>query len=93
MVDSWFGLAAFLYFFYCVKIRTNFDFKVDGKAVIAGVDNGDPISHDFLKVNYRNAFHGLALAIVQAKEKAGRVGFTATAEGLTPANIPLQLMK
>ncbi|RYE29655.1 MAG: glycoside hydrolase family 2 protein, partial [Sphingobacteriaceae bacterium] len=48
------------------------NFKLNGEAFIAGVDNGDPVSHDSFKVNYRKAFHGLALAIVQAKEKAGK---------------------
>ena len=69
------------------------NFKVDGEAIIAGVDNGDPVSHDSFKVNYRKAFHGLALAIVQAKEKAGRVSFVASAEGLEPATIVLQVNK
>jgi len=69
------------------------NFKIDGEAVIAGVDNGDPVSHDSFKVNYRKAFHGLALAIVQAKEKAGKISFTATADGLKPATILLQVSK
>ncbi|RYE07055.1 MAG: DUF4982 domain-containing protein, partial [Sphingobacteriaceae bacterium] len=47
------------------------NFKINGEAFIAGVDNGDPVSHDSFKVNYRKAFHGLALAIVQAKESSG----------------------
>ena len=69
------------------------NFKVNGKAFIAGVDNGDPVSHDSFKVNYRKAFHGLALAIVQAKEKAGKVNFTASADGLTSATLTLNLTR
>ncbi|ASU32460.1 beta-galactosidase GalB [Mucilaginibacter xinganensis] len=66
------------------------NFKINGDAFIAGVDNGDPVSHDSFKVNYRKAFNGLALAIVQAKEKAGIVTFSATSKGLLPAVITIQ---
>jgi beta-galactosidase len=66
------------------------NFKLNGEAFIAGVDNGDPVSHDSFKASYRKAFNGLALAIVQAKEKAGNITFTATANGLQPATVVLQ---
>ncbi len=65
-------------------------FKINGNAFIASVDNGDPVTHEPFKANYRDAFHGLALAIVQAKEKAGTITFTATAKGLQSATITLQ---
>jgi len=67
------------------------NFKINGEAFIASVDNGDENSHDSFKVNYRKAFNGLALAIVQAKEKAGSVTFTATSKGLPTATLMLQL--
>ena len=66
------------------------NFKINGNAFIAGVDNGDPVSHDSFKVNYRKAFHGLALAIVQAKEKPGDINFTATSKGLQSAAIVIK---
>jgi beta-galactosidase len=66
------------------------NFKINGNAFIASVDNGDEVSHDSFKVNYREAFNGLALAIVQTKEKPGSITFTATSTGLQPANIVLQ---
>ncbi|MDN3582160.1 beta-galactosidase GalB [Mucilaginibacter flavus] len=65
------------------------DFKVNGEAFIASVDNGDPVSHEPFKVNYRKAFHGLALAIVQANEKAGNITFTATSKGLQTSTLVL----
>jgi beta-galactosidase len=68
-------------------------FKVDGDAFIASVDNGNPVSHEPFKANYRKAFHGLALAILQAQQKAGRVTFTATSEGLQPQSITVELQK
>jgi beta-galactosidase len=67
------------------------DFKINGQAAITSVDNGDPVSHDSFKVPYRKAFHGLALAIVQAKEKAGVVTFTATSKGLATSTITLSV--
>jgi beta-galactosidase len=63
------------------------NFKLNGEAFIAGVDNGDEVSHDPFKANYRKAFNGLALAILQAKEKAGNITFTATSKGLQGASI------
>ena len=65
------------------------NFKVTG-ASIASVDNGDENSHDSFKVNYRKAFNGLALAIVQAKDKAGAITFTATSKGLPASTLRLQ---
>jgi beta-galactosidase len=68
-------------------------FKVDGEAFIASVDNGNPVSHEPFEANYRKAFNGLALAILQAKQKAGKVTFTATSEGLQPQSITVELQK
>ncbi|MHB8208177.1 glycoside hydrolase family 2 TIM barrel-domain containing protein, partial [Mucilaginibacter sp.] len=66
------------------------DFKLNGNAFIAGVDNGDPVSHDSFKVNYRKAFHGLALAIVQSKKTPGDISFTATSKGLQSAALTIK---
>lgn len=66
------------------------NFKVNGNAFIAGVDNGDENSHDPFKADYRKTFNGLALAIVQAGETGGHITFTATSKGLPPATITLQ---
>lgn len=66
------------------------NFKIAGDGSIASVDNGDPVSHDPFKASYRKAFHGLALAIVQAKEKAGTITLTASADGLKSATLVLR---
>ncbi len=63
------------------------NFKLDGDAFIAGVDNGDPISHDPFKASYRKAFHGIAIAMIQSKTKGGLINLTATSDGLKPASI------
>ena len=67
------------------------NFKINGEAFIASVDNGDEVSHDPFKADYRKAFNGLALAIVQAKEKAGEVTFSASSDGLASASLVLKL--
>jgi len=66
------------------------NFKLNNNAFIAGVDNGDPVNHDSFKVNYRKAFHGLALAIVQSKETPGVINFTATSQGLQSATLTIK---
>lgn len=66
-------------------------FSLNGQAIIAGVDNGDPVSHDPFKASYRNAFHGLALAIVQTKGKAGVATLTAKAQGLESATLNIRM--
>jgi len=66
------------------------DFHLSGEGFIAGVDNGSPISHESFKANQRKAFHGLGLAIIQSKGKAGRIVLTAVASGLTPASAVIE---
>ena len=63
------------------------NFQLTGEASIAGVDNGSQISHEPFKANYRKAFHGLALVIIQAKKKSGRITVKATSDGLAPASV------
>ncbi len=61
-------------------------FEISGAGFIAGVDNGNQISHESFKGKQRKAFHGLALAIVQAKMKPGRIVLRATAGDLFPVH-------
>ncbi|PWK79073.1 beta-galactosidase [Mucilaginibacter oryzae] len=68
-------------------------FRVNGDAFIAGVDNGDPTSHEPFKANYRYAFNGLALAVIQAKQKSGTVVVSAEADGLPAAQLKLSVVK
>jgi beta-galactosidase len=66
------------------------NFKISGTAFIAGVDNGSETDHDTFKASYRKAFNGLALAIIQAKDKPGNITLTATSNGLQGAMVVLQ---
>ena len=66
------------------------NFKISGTAFIAGVDNGSETDHESFKANYRKAFNGLALAIIQSKDKPGNITLTATSNGLQSAMVVLQ---
>ncbi len=65
-------------------------FVVQGEGVIAGVDNGDPTSHEPFEAKERRAFHGLCLAVLEATRTAGGVTLMATSEGLEGATVTLE---
>jgi beta-galactosidase len=58
------------------------NFSLQGEGFIAGVDNGYQASMEPFKANYRKAFNGMCLAILQSNGKAGKITFKAEAEGL-----------
>lgn len=60
-------------------------FEIEGSGFIAGVDNGNQISHEPFKANYRKAFHGLCLVVLQSDGKKGTIRLTAKSDGL-PSN-------
>ena len=62
-------------------------FKVTGDGSLVGVDNGNQISHESFKGNQRKAFHGMALAILQAKRTSGRIYLEATSDNLQSASV------
>src|SRR5262249_2191462 len=65
--------------------ETLIKFQISGSGSIAGVDNGSQTSHEPFKADYRKAFNGLCLAIIQSKEKPGRIDLRATSDGLAGA--------
>ena len=74
-----------------VPVASNFiEFEVEGPGFIAAVDNGDPTSHEPFKANYRKAFNGLALVIIQSTEESGTITLKATSEGLESAEITIR---
>lgn len=68
-------------------------FKIKGEGVIAGVGNGNPISHEYFKAGERKAFHGLALAVIQLTHKAGEIKLNATSGGLEESGITIKVEK
>ena len=67
-------------------------FEISGAGRIIGLGNGDPNSHEPEKGNRRSLFNGLAQVILQSNEgETAPVVLTATAPGLKPATITLQV--
>ncbi|HEY2760942.1 MAG TPA: glycoside hydrolase family 2 TIM barrel-domain containing protein, partial [Pirellulales bacterium] len=66
----------------CPNADNELTFAISGPATIAGLDNGDPINHEAFQGTQHKAFHGLALAILKAKDSAGKATLKATADGL-----------
>jgi beta-galactosidase len=58
------------------------EFKVEGEGVLIGTDNGNPQDKTQMKSKQRNAYNGLALAVVQSTEKNGNIRLTAVSQGL-----------
>jgi beta-galactosidase len=56
-------------------------FDISGQGKIVGVDNGLQTSDESFKANYRKAFNGLCLVVVQSNGKAGKITLRATSEG------------
>jgi beta-galactosidase len=66
------------------------NFNVSGAGELVGVDNGYQASLEPFKTNYRKAYNGLCLAIIQTKEKAGKITLKATSEGVESGEIVLE---
>jgi beta-galactosidase len=62
-------------------------FELTGEGSIVGLDNGYQASHESFKGKQRKVFRGMALAIVQAKQKPGRIVLKATSDNLAPASV------
>ncbi|MBS1668130.1 MAG: DUF4982 domain-containing protein [Bacteroidetes bacterium] len=62
-------------------------FNITDNGSIVGVDNGSETSMESFKAHERNAFNGLALVVVQSKEKTGNIILTASSPGLESARL------
>ena len=58
------------------------NFKVSGEGRIIGVDNGLQTSLESFKANFRKAFNGMCLVVIQSEEKVGKITLEASSEGL-----------
>ncbi len=70
---------------------TALTFHVEGEGTLIGVDNGKPDSHESYKSNTRNAFNGMALAIVQSTLQPGHIRVRIEAEGVAPVTISVKV--
>jgi beta-galactosidase len=66
---------------------------ITGPGEIIATDNGDPVSHASFQSKQVKVFHGLAIGIVRAGMKSGRVEVTVSSPGLSPATAELQTIK
>jgi beta-galactosidase len=66
------------------------NFKVSGEGFIAGVDNGYQASMEPFKANYRKAYNGMCLAIVQSNGKPGKIALEASSDGLQSAGVNIK---
>lgn len=65
-------------------------FKLKGPGLIAGVDNGNPVSMESFKSNFRKAFNGQCLVIIQSTEKKGQILLEASSRNLITQTIALE---
>ncbi|HUX62057.1 MAG TPA: beta-galactosidase GalB [Ignavibacteriaceae bacterium] len=65
------------------------NFKVSGEGKIIGVDNGSETSHEPFKANYRKAFNGMCLVVIQSKDKSGKIKLEAESKGLKSALVEI----
>ena len=61
------------------------EFEISGPAKILGVENGDILDMSPHKTNYRKAFNGKCLLLLQATDKPGIIEITASSKGLQSA--------
>lgn len=74
----------------CPKSTNNIRMVVEGSGELIGLDSGNQSSHERYKTNNRNGYEGRILAIVKPT-KPGVIKVTAFAEGITMANILLNV--
>jgi beta-galactosidase len=65
-------------------------FRIEGPAVIAAVDNGDNASHEPFQAMERRAYQGRCIAMIKANAEHGRITLTASAAGLKTASLSIQ---
>jgi beta-galactosidase len=66
------------------------NFTISGEGFIAGVDNGYQASLEPFKANYRKAFNGMCLAIIQSNGKPGKITLEASSEVLLNGKIEIK---
>lgn len=68
-------------------------FEIEGEGRLIGVDNGKPDSHESFIVNFRRAFNGLCLAVIQATLQEGQIHIIVKSEGLETAKLSIKSEK
>jgi len=69
------------------------NFRISGEGKIAGVDNGSETDLDPFKADYRKAFNGFALVVIQSTDKAGEIMVKVTSDGLKESGVTIKAKK
>ena len=64
-------------------------FEVAGEGKIIAVDNGLQTSHESFQANFRHAFNGLCLGVIQSTDTAGKMSVTVKSDGLASATVEI----
>jgi beta-galactosidase len=65
---------------------------IEGEGKVVGVDNGNQVSHESFKTNYRKAFNGKCLFIVQAGTNPGILKLKFTSDHMHPVEVNLDMI-
>jgi beta-galactosidase len=65
-------------------------FSISGAGRIAGVDNGLQTSAESFQADYRKAFHGLCLVVIQSTEQRGQIILKAESDNLESSSITIE---
>ena len=76
----------------CPWATDNITFKLNGPAIIAGVDNGDRADPAPYQASDRKLFQGECIALIKATESAGTITLMASAPGLTTGEVTLTVV-
>lgn len=68
-------------------------FSIEGPGIIAGVDNGNPVSHEPFRAESRKCFNGKCLLVLRSADRPGRLHVTASAAGLETESVVLRAVK
>ncbi|MBN2426387.1 MAG: DUF4982 domain-containing protein [Calditrichaceae bacterium] len=66
------------------------EFKINGVGALIGVDNGLQTSHESFKSDYRKAFNGRCLAVIQSSRQKGDIILEVKSDGLERNTIKIE---
>lgn len=66
-------------------------FKISGKGIIKGTDNGDPLDLTNYTSNKRRAFKSKCLVVIQAAEEPGNIILEASGDGLISTSLKIEV--
>lgn len=71
------------------RANNRIDFEIKGEGEIIGIASGNPQDHTSHQENYRKAFNGMALAIIQSTRTTGGITVTAKVDGMESQSVEI----